>query len=129
MKLVKLLYNVERMPTNDVDFIKLLSDIIQKYIVILGPDIVLQKVHSSGKITLDENGIVKSVEGDQKEYFQHLIRNLSEISPATVRKTIEPLLAGNPELLTVLTDSGVQVAQKEVPNTSEEVTSEKPQTA
>jgi hypothetical protein len=90
------------MPTNDVDLSKFITDIIQKHIVILGPTVVLTKARAIGKVSIDDNGVVKSIDGDKKEYLEALLTALSRISPESVRKTVEPLISGNPELQSLL---------------------------
>jgi len=99
------------MPTSDIDFLNLLTDIIQKQIVILGRDVVLRKARSIGKITIDDTGAVTAVEGEAKVYLKSLIVSLAEISPESIRKTIEPMVSGNPELQALI--SHLQVEGKE----------------
>lgn len=90
------------MPTGDVNFTKLLTDIIQKQIVIFGPDIVFSRVKAVGIVTIDNTGVVKKIEGDPKVFFKRFLQEIMVLSSKSVRKTVEPLISQNTELLTIL---------------------------
>lgn len=81
------------------DYKKLLSDIIQKQVIILGPDIALLKARNVDEIELDQHGNVTEIHGDPKDALQKLIKSYMELSGLIVQKTMEPLLSKYPTLI------------------------------
>lgn len=79
-------------PPADGDFKKLLSDVIKKQIVILGPDITLAKARNVHGLTIDNDGTVSAISGDPQELTKQLVEQFMELSGLIVKKTMEPLL-------------------------------------
>ncbi len=80
------------------DHKKLLTEIIQKQIVILGPDIALMKARSIPGLEVANDGSVLKIEGDPKEALTRLIDTYVSLSGLIVKKTMEPLLSKYPEI-------------------------------
>ncbi len=81
---------------SEQDFRKLLTDVIQKQIVILGPFITLAKARNVKGLTIADDGTVTAIEGNSQQLTQALIDQFMELSGLIVKKTMEPLLAGVP---------------------------------
>jgi hypothetical protein len=74
---------------------KLLTDVIKKQIVILGPDITLAKARNVAGLTVADDGTVTAITGDPKAITQKLVDQFMELSGLIVKKTMEPLLASS----------------------------------
>lgn len=77
------------------DHQKLLTDVIKKQIVILGPDITLAKARNVQGLTIADDGTVTAITGDPKLLTQQLVDQFMELSGLIVKKTMEPLLASS----------------------------------
>lgn len=80
------------------EYKKLLTEIIKKQIVILGPDITLVKARNVSSLTVADDGSVTAVAGDPQKALQALIDQYVSLSGLIVKKTMEPLLAKYPSL-------------------------------
>lgn len=89
-------------PPKDGDYQKLLSEVIKKQIVILGPDITLTKARNVAGLTIADDGSVTQITGNPGEITQKLIEQFMELSGLIVKKTMEPLLAIFPDGITVV---------------------------
>lgn len=98
-------------PTTDGDHKKLLTDVIKKQIVILGPDITLAKARNVKGLTIADDGTVTELTGDHQEITQQLIDQFMELSGLIVKKTMEPLLANYPNIVAQQMSSVTQQAQ------------------
>lgn len=83
------------------EFRKLIEDIIQKEIVILGPDITLLKARNVSSLKIDDTGHVTSFSGDPREALRSVIDQFVSLSGQIVKKTMEPLLEKYPSLTAV----------------------------
>ncbi|MBP9719160.1 MAG: hypothetical protein KBD46_01720 [Candidatus Levybacteria bacterium] len=82
-------------PKNLGDHQKLLTEVIKKQIVILGPDITLAKARNVAGLTIADDGTVTAMTGDPKLLTQQLVNQFMELSGLIVKKTMEPLLASS----------------------------------
>lgn len=80
-------------PQSAQDYKQLLTEVIKKQIVILGPDITLSKARNVKGITVSDDGTVTDVVGSAQEVTQALIDQFVQLSGLIVKKTMEPLLA------------------------------------
>jgi len=85
------------MPNND-EYKKVVTEIVQKQMVILGPDIALMKARNVSGLSIDANGKVLSITGGGKEVLQSVINEYVALSGEIVRKALEPLLEKYPAL-------------------------------
>lgn len=99
------------MPETEGDHKKLLTDVIKKQIVILGPDITLAKARNVKGLTIADDGTVTSLSGDPKEITKELIDQFMELSGLIVKKTMEPLLANYPNIAAQKISNTTQQAQ------------------
>ncbi len=80
------------------DFKKLITEVIKKQMVILGPDITLAKARNVKGLKVEDDGTVSEITGSPQELTQDLVNQFVELSSLIVQKTMEPLLANYPGL-------------------------------
>lgn len=83
--------------TINQDYKSLLSEVIKKQIVILGPDITLIKARNVNGITVSDDGTVTEIIGEPQTITQNLIDQFVQLSGLIVQKTMEPLLTYHSE--------------------------------
>lgn len=83
----------------DQQYQKLLTEVIKKQIIILGPSITLAKARNVRGLTVSEDGTVTAISGNPQELTRELIDQFMELSSLIVKETIEPVLANHPGLI------------------------------
>ena len=81
----------------NTDYKKLLTEVIQKQMVILGPSIALAKARNVKGLTVGDDGTVVNIVGQPQELIQGLIDQFVQLSGLIVKKTREPLLSVYPD--------------------------------
>lgn len=81
------------MNTSTTDYQKVLTEVLQKQIVILGPAITLAKARNVTGLQVADDGKVLSMEGDGHALSVKLLEQFRELSPLLVKKTMRPLLS------------------------------------
>src|SRR4030067_2958632 len=81
------------MPTSSTDYKQLITEVIKKQMVILGPNITLAKARNVSGLTITDDGTVTDLKGDPQELIQALIDQFVQLSGLIVKKTMEPLLS------------------------------------
>lgn len=81
----------------NTDYKSVISDVIKKQIVILGPAITIAKARNVKGLTIADDGTVTDIQGHPQEIIQALIDQFIQLSGLIVRKTMEPLLANYPD--------------------------------
>jgi len=71
----------------------LLTEILQKLIIILGPTIALTKARNVKGLIVTDDGTVTGVAGTHEETANKLIEQFSTLSESLVTQTMQPLLA------------------------------------
>jgi len=84
--------------TETNDYKSLLTEIIQKQIVILGPDIALSQAKNVQGIKVSDDGTVTEIGDNAQEIIQNLINEYVSLSGLIVKKAMEPLLAKYPSV-------------------------------
>ncbi len=79
-------------PQSEKDYMNLLSEVIKKQIIILGPGITLTKARNVPGLTVADDGTVTAIQGSPQDLTQKLIEQFMELSGMIVKKTMEPLL-------------------------------------
>lgn len=74
-------------------YIALISEIIKKQSVILGPEIAILKARSVSGITIDNNGNVTNVSGNAKDVLQRLVDQYVELSGQIVKNALGSIFA------------------------------------
>lgn len=90
------------------NYLSLMSEIIKKQTVILGPQIAILKARSVPGLHITESGDVTSVDGDPQATIERLIDEYVSLAGLIVKKAMEPLLAKYPEIKL----KGVEEGQK-----------------
>ena len=72
---------------------KLLTEAIQKQMIILGSEITLTKAHNVPGLTIAEDGTVTSLNGNVGEIITRFLEQFRELSAPLVKKTMQPLLS------------------------------------
>jgi hypothetical protein len=80
-------------PQTQDNYKQLLTEVIKKQIVILGPDITLSKARNVPGLKVSDDGTVTEVGGSPQEVTQALIDQFVQLSGLIVKKTMEPLLS------------------------------------
>ncbi|MCL4354605.1 hypothetical protein M1349_04030 [Patescibacteria group bacterium] len=80
-------------PKTDVEYKNLLTEVIKKQMVILGPTITLAKARNVKGLTVQDDGTVTNLTGNPQELIQALIDQFVQLSGLIVKKTMEPLFA------------------------------------
>jgi hypothetical protein len=93
----------------NTDYKKLLTEVIQKQMVILGPSITLAKARNVKGLTVGDDGTVVNIDGQPQELIQDLIDQFVQLSGLIVKKTMEPLLAIYPDGVTNTLEKTAQV--------------------
>lgn len=93
------------MPPAQTDYKKLLTEVIQKQMVILGPSITLTKARNVKGLTVSDDGSVTDIQGNPQELIQGLIDQFVQLSGLIVKKTMEPLLSAYPDGATPISPS------------------------
>jgi hypothetical protein len=84
-------------PQTQTDYKQLLTQVIQKQMVILGPNITLTKARNVKGLTVADDGTVTQIIGQPQELIQSLVDQFVQLSGLIVKKTMEPLLAVYPD--------------------------------
>lgn len=77
-------------------YINLLSEIIAKQAVILGPDIAVLKARSVTGIQVDNSGKVTGIDGDPQELIQKLVDKYVDLSGQIVKNALGSVFARYP---------------------------------
>jgi len=86
------------MPKNNEDYKRLITEVIQKQVVILGPDIAIMKAKNVNELTIADDGSATEINGDPQTALQHLVDEYVSLSGLIVKKTMEPLLHKYPSI-------------------------------
>lgn len=95
-------------PQNHEDFKRLMTELIKKQIIILGPHISLAKARAVSGLTVADDGTVTEIGGDPKTTLGQLIDEFVSLSGLIVRKTMEPLLSNYPGLAGIVKQEAQQ---------------------
>ncbi len=98
----------------NTDYKKLLTEVIQKQMVVLGPQITLTKARNVKGLTVADDGTVTDIQGAPQEMIQSLIDQFVQLSGLIVKKTMEPLLSVYPDGVAA---AGITAAQAPQPAT------------
>jgi hypothetical protein len=77
-------------------YIGLLSEIIAKQAIILGPDIAVLKARSVPGIQVDDSGQVTGINGDPQELIQKLVDKYVDLSGQIVKNALGSVFARYP---------------------------------
>ena len=86
------------MPDSLTDYQNLLTELIKKQIVILGPDIAVLKARNVSGLKVTDDGTVTHMSGNPQELLNQLVEQYMQLSGLIVKKAMEPLLAKYPSI-------------------------------
>ena len=81
-----------------IKYISLISEIIAKQAVILGPDIAILKARNVLGLTIDENGKVIDVKGDPSNVVEQLIDEYVQLSGQIVKSALSSIFTKYPDI-------------------------------
>lgn len=84
--------------SDNTQYEKLINDIIQKQIIILGRDIVLVKAGNVQGLHVDSEGKVTRIDGDPQQVLQRLVDEYIGLSGLIVKNILAPVFAKYPEI-------------------------------
>lgn len=79
-------------------YVAIITEIIARQSIILGPDIALLKARSVVGLTVDDKGIVTDIKGDGNAILQQLINTYVELSGMIVKNALGSIFEKYPEL-------------------------------
>ena len=79
-------------------YLSLLSEIIAKETVILGPDITILKARSIAGLVVDDKGNVIDIKGDVRQTLQKLVDVYVELSGQFIKSAIDPIFTKYPQI-------------------------------
>ncbi len=85
-------------PTKD-EFKQILTEIISKQAVILGPQMAVLKARAVPGLTVSDSGEVTNIEGDEPTVLQKLIDEYVSLSGEIVKNAVNSVFAKYPTLL------------------------------
>ena len=83
---------------NNDKYKALLSEIIAKQSVILGPEISILKARNVPGITISDDGVVTEITGDYRQILEKLIDEYVALSGMIVKNALSSIFAKYPEL-------------------------------
>ncbi|OHA81106.1 MAG: hypothetical protein A2675_00805 [Candidatus Yonathbacteria bacterium RIFCSPHIGHO2_01_FULL_51_10] len=74
----------------------LISEVIKKQIIILGPDIAVLKARNVADLTIDKDGTVTDIKGDPADALEKLIDTYVELSGQIVKNALGSIFTKYP---------------------------------
>lgn len=74
------------------EYKNLLTEVVRKQIVILGPDITLAKIRKIKGISVDDTGTVTNINLEPQEITKQLTEQFRDLSEEIVKKTMRPIM-------------------------------------
>lgn len=88
-------------PTKE-DYKSMLTEIIQKQVVILGPQIAVLKARNVAGMSVSDEGVVTEVTGPEQEILQKLIDEYVSLSGEIVKNAVNSIFQKYPSIRTDL---------------------------
>lgn len=85
------------MPSEE-EYKALLSDLIKKQMVMLGPNLVLSKARQVAGLEVSDEGMVEAISGNPKATLEKLANIFMELSGNIARMTLNALLEKYPSI-------------------------------
>lgn len=80
------------------DYHALLSDLVKKQMVMLGPSVAISKARKVGALTVTDDGDVTAISGDAQEALKELAQEYMALSGQIAQTTLTSLLEKYPEI-------------------------------
>jgi len=111
-------------PQTQQDYKKLLTEVIQKQMVILGPTITLAKARNVKGLNVSDDGTVTEMAGQPQELIQALIDQFVQLSGLIVKKTMEPLLSAYPDGTNTASQQNTTVSENPIKQETPQIQTE-----
>lgn len=79
-------------------YVAIISEIIARQSIILGPDIAVLKARSVVGLTVDDKGIVLDIKGDGNFVLQQLVNTYVELSGMIVKNALGSIFEKYPDI-------------------------------
>ena len=79
-------------------YIAIISEIIARQSIILGPDIAVLKARSVVGLTVNDKGIVTDIKGDSSVVLQQLVNTYVELSGMIVKNALGSIFEKYPDI-------------------------------
>jgi len=79
-------------------YLSLLSEIIAKQAIILGPDIAILKARSVGSLVINDEGKVTDLKGDAADAIQKLVDEYVDLSGQIVKNALASVFLRYPQI-------------------------------
>jgi hypothetical protein len=86
------------MSDQNQDYQKLLTEIIQKQVAILGPSIAVMKAKNISGLEVQDDGTVVSIEGNPQEIVRNLVDEYVDLSGQIVKNALSSVFVKYPDL-------------------------------
>lgn len=84
--------------SGDDSYTDLLTELIKKQIIMLGPSLVIAKARKIEQIKVSDDGTVTSISGDPQEALKKLTSSFMELSGPITQVALNNLMAKYPNL-------------------------------
>lgn len=84
--------------SKEEDYRNLLSDLVKKQMVMLGPGVAISNARKVGSITVSEDGSVSAISGDPKAALEALATEYMNLSGQIAQTTLSSLLEKYPSI-------------------------------
>ena len=75
-----------------------ITDLIQRQVVMLGPNVALAQVRKVGGLTVDDKGVVTAIDGNPREILSNVSKQYMALSGQIAQLTLEAVVAKYPDL-------------------------------
>jgi hypothetical protein len=79
-------------------YVAIISEIIARQSIILGPDIAILKARSVVGLTVDDKGVVTDIKGDGNTILQQLVNTYVELSGMIVKNALGSIFEKYPDI-------------------------------
>ena len=83
---------------NQEDYKKMLGDLVQKQMIVLGPNIALDKARKVPGVIINDDGTVKEVSGDPQMVLRGVANEYMALSGQIAQMTLNTLLEKYPSV-------------------------------
>lgn len=79
--------------TSQTDYASILSEFLQRQIIIFGPQVVHAKIAEINGLSCDKDGVVKKIEGEPQVVLQKVVDTLGELSDYAVKTVLDSVVS------------------------------------
>lgn len=80
------------------EYKQILTDLIKKQMIMLGPSVALGTAKKSGTLTISEDGTVSEIKGDPKAAMSALAQGYMALSGQIAQNTLNSILEKYPDI-------------------------------